>query len=240
MAVLKALLWDVDGTIAETERDGHLVAFNRAFADAGLAWRWSDARYAQLLQVTGGRERLLADMATRADAPSSPEARNALARSLHHAKNLAYARLVSEGGLLPRPGVLALMGAAEAAGLAQAIVTTTSRSNLLALMGQLLGSGWNRQFTVTVCGEDVAEKKPHPAAYRLALQSLGCLPEHALAIEDSPAGLQAARAAGLAVLLRPSVYFPRCESPGSDCLQVSDDADFTWSRLAAWFSAKAA
>jgi HAD superfamily hydrolase (TIGR01509 family) len=178
-------------------------------------------------------------MATRADAPSSPEARDTLARSLHLAKNLHYARLVSEGGLLPRPGVLALMEAAQAAGVAQAIVTTTSRSNLLALMGQLLGSGWDRQFAVTVCGEDVAEKKPHPAAYRKALQSLGCLPEHALAIEDSPPGLQAARAAGLAVLLRPSVVFPWGDAPGSGCLLVSRDADFTWHRLSEWFSSRA-
>ncbi|WP_022981550.1 HAD-IA family hydrolase [Ideonella sp. B508-1] len=216
--MLEALLWDVDGTLAETERDGHRVAFNLAFAEAGLPWGWCERRYGELLQVTGGRERLLADMATRADAPATPAAREALARRLHALKNAAYARLVAEDRLRARPGVVGLIRAARAAGLRQAIVTTTSRANVQALLPRLLGPDWADGFDALLCGEDVAAKKPDPEVYTLALQRLGLAPAQALALEDSPAGCQAARAAGVAVLLRPSAYFPR----------VPEWAGWTW------------
>ncbi|RZS54457.1 HAD-IA family hydrolase [Sphaerotilus mobilis] len=208
MSGLRALLWDVDGTLAETERDGHLVAFNQAFDDMGLPWRWDEARYARLLRVTGGRERLLHDMADRADAPADPARREALARELHTRKNRRYAERVDAGLVTPRPGVLRLIGEARAAGALQAIVTTTSRTNVDALLGRMLGPDWHDTFAACVCGEDVEHKKPHPQAHRLSLQQLGLRAEEALALEDSEVGLQAADAAGLAVLLTPSVFFP--------------------------------
>jgi len=210
---LCALLWDVDGTVAETERDGHRVAFNQAFQEAGLAWGWSVQRYGELLSVTGGRERLLADMATRSDAPATAAEREALARRLHARKNAFYERLVEQGAIAARPGVLALMRDAAAAGLTQAIVTTTSRSNVNALMGRLLGLEWRVLFDAVVCGEDVGGKKPDPEAYHLALAHLSLRPEHTLAIEDSTPGAQAANAAGVPLLLRPSVYFPAERMP---------------------------
>ena len=95
--MIRALLWDVDGTLAETERDGHRVAFNRAFATAGVPWRWSEDRYGQLLAVTGGRERLLHDMQTQAAAPATAEERASLAAHLHQLKNQHYAVIVSRG-----------------------------------------------------------------------------------------------------------------------------------------------
>jgi HAD superfamily hydrolase (TIGR01509 family) len=205
---LRALLWDVDGTLAETERDGHLVAFNQAFAEQGLAWRWDEALYATLLRVTGGRERLLHDMAARPEAPADPAEREALARALHAIKNRRYAQRVEAGLVQPRPGVLRLIGEARAAGARQAIVTTTSRDNVEALLGRLLGAGWRETFEVCICGEDVERKKPDPQAHRLALDRLGLPADAALALEDSEVGLAAARAAGLAVLLTPSVFFP--------------------------------
>ncbi|NDY93560.1 HAD-IA family hydrolase [Ideonella livida] len=235
----KALLWDVDGTLAETERDGHRVAFNLAFADAGLPWGWDERRYGELLHITGGRERLLADMLHRADAPRTPEARESLARALHHRKNQRYAELVAAGALLPRPGVLDLMREARAQGLRQAIVTTTSRRNVQALMTELLGRRWADRFEVLVCGEDVRDKKPHPEAYLLALQRLGLPPLACRALEDSGPGLSAARAAGIPVWLRPSVYFP---APRPErlapvfspfCQLITRDEDFTWERLRA-------
>ncbi|MCA0177039.1 MAG: HAD-IA family hydrolase [Proteobacteria bacterium] len=207
MPPLEALLWDVDGTLAETERDGHRVAFNMAFTRAGLGWRWDDARYGALLHVTGGRERLLADMANRADAPAARPAREDLARTLHASKNAAYAWLVAQGRITAREGVVAVIEAAHAAGLRQAIVTTTSRVNVEALLPRLLGSRWATRFATVVCGEDVARKKPAPDAYQLALALLHLPPSRALAIEDSPPGVAAARAAGLAVARRPSHYF---------------------------------
>lgn len=210
-----ALLWDVDGTLAETERDGHRVAFNQAFEAMRLPWRWEVDHYGSLLAITGGRERLLHDMATRADAPTQPAEREALARMLHALKNTAYARRVADGAVALRPGVAALLQAVRHAGVPMAIATTTSQANVAALLGATLGAAWRDGFAVCVCGEDVQAKKPDPEVYQRALQVLGCVPGHALAIEDSPAGVAAARAAGVPVIVTRSVYFADADVPGA-------------------------
>ena len=202
-----ALLWDVDGTLAETERDGHRVAFNLAFEAMGLAWRWDEAHYGRLLAVTGGRERLLHDMQQRADAPGRAAERDALARALHALKNSVYARLVAESCIPLRMGVLSLLQACRNEGVPMAITTTTSRSNVDALMGAALGEHWSAWFAVCVCGEDVRAKKPDPEVYLKALEALQLKPSRVLAIEDSPAGVQAACAAGVPVVVTRSVYF---------------------------------
>ncbi|MBN8507891.1 MAG: HAD-IA family hydrolase [Burkholderiales bacterium] len=205
--MLQVLLWDVDGTLAETERDGHRVAFNRAFEAFGLPWRWDEVRYGELLRVTGGRERLLADMAARADAPVLADEREALARELHRLKNGFYAELVYGGGIPLRDGVRELIEAAAARGLRQGIVTTTSRVNVDALLARHLGAGWGDRFAVVVCGEDVAAKKPAPECYRRALAALRLEPLAALAIEDSCSGTTAARGADVPVIVTRSAYF---------------------------------
>ena len=204
---LQALLWDVDGTLAETERDGHRVAFNTAFEALGLRWHWDVARYGRLLRITGGRERLLAAMAEETDAPVLTTEREALARELHRRKNAAYAQLVDEGAITLRPGVRELLDEASHHGVAQAIVTTTSRSNVHALLNRHLGPRWPQRFAAVVCGEDVVAKKPSPEAHRRALTLLHCAPVAALAIEDSCAGASAARAAYVPVLVTRSAYF---------------------------------
>lgn len=205
--MLAALLWDVDGTLAETERDGHRVAFNRAFAEMGLPWHWDTERYGRLLRITGGRERLLTAMAGEADAPVLAGEREALARELHRLKNLCYAESVHDGTIQLRPGVAALIDEASERGVRQAIVTTTSRSNVEALLGRHLGPAWARRFDTVVCGEDVRTKKPDPEAHRRALAALRLPAVSALAIEDSCAGATAARAADVPVLVTRSVYF---------------------------------
>ncbi len=205
--MLKVLIWDVDGTVAETERDGHRVAFNEAFAALGLPWRWDVARYGELLHVTGGRERLLKDMESRADAPAVLPAREALARELHALKNAAYARRVAQGGIEARPGVRRLMESCSEAGIWLAVATTTSRSNVNALFESLFGIGWGRRFETVACAEDAPLKKPHPQVYQLVLRRLGLAPEQAFALEDSPNGLQAAMAAGIACGITRSAYF---------------------------------
>lgn len=212
---LQALLWDVDGTLAETERDGHRVAFNQAFEALGLPWRWDESRYGELLAVTGGRERLLADLATRADAPPTQGEREALARELHALKNQRYGDLVRSGGLPLRPGVRELIDEAADQGLRQAITTTTSRSNVEALLGVHLGPRWARRFEAVVCGEDVRSKKPDPEVFRIALRQLGLPPLATLALEDSPGGVAAARAADVPVLVTRSVYFERSTLEGA-------------------------
>lgn len=233
--MLKALLWDVDGTLAETERDGHRVAFNLAFAEAGLNWGWTEQRYAELLEITGGRERMLADMATQPGAPASPLQKDALARQLHLRKNQHYAALVAEGRIQARPGVVALIREAAAAGLMQAIVTTTSRSNVQALLPTLLGPHWGACFSAVLCGEDTERKKPDPEVYSLALHRLGLAPHQALAIEDSTPGAKAAHAAGVPLVLRPSVYFPAQAVPAelNGRLCAAEDA-FDLAQLRRW------
>lgn len=205
--MLKALLWDVDGTLAETERDGHRVAFNLAFEAAGLPWRWDEARYGELLRITGGRERILHDMASRADAPVLADERERLARELHGRKNTLYAGLLTSQRIELRPGVAELMDEALHAGLRLAIVTTTSRANVEALLRLTVGPAWPQRFAATVCGEDVQRKKPDPEAYELGLHQLGLGPLEAVAFEDSPGGAAAARAAQVPVIVTRSHYF---------------------------------
>lgn len=207
MSQLKALLWDVDGTLAETERDGHRVAFNQAFETLGLRWRWDEARYGELLNVTGGRERLLADMATRSDAPAAASERDALSRELHALKNRFYGELVRTARLPLRPGVAELMREAGERGVRMAITTTTSRSNVDALLRVHLGDDWRAHFAAVVCGEDVQRKKPDPEVFRLALAQMGLQPLEAVALEDSPGGVAAARAAEVPVIVTLSAYF---------------------------------
>jgi len=218
--MIRALLFDVDGTLAETERDGHLVAFNRAFADLGVPWRWSAARYGELLKVTGGRERLLFDMQAQREAPAGAAARAALAARLHGLKNEHYARIVEAGGLALRPGVGELIEDCAANHVAVAVVTTTSRSNVEALLGRHFGPQWRARFAALVCAADAPRKKPDPEAYHVALRQLRLGAPDCLAIEDSPAGLAAARAAGIGVIVTRSHYFPDTCGPGT--LAVGD------------------
>lgn len=221
--MLRALLWDVDGTVAETESDGHRIAFNQAFEQLGLPWRWSVPRYGELLRVTGGRERLLHDMATQPDAPPTAVERERLARELHGRKNTVYAGLVAQGGITPRPGVRRLVDECHAAGVALAVVTTTSRSNVEALFASIWGAAWPRLFPTVVCAEDAPVKKPDPQAYVLALQRLRLSSQECFALEDSPGGLRAAQAAGIACGVTKSVYFRASSFEGA--AWVRDDLD---------------
>ena len=221
--MLRALIWDVDGTVAETERDGHRVAFNAAFESAGLPWRWSEADYGPLLTITGGLERILHDMASRSDAPGDVAERLSLARELHQRKNALYADLVSQGRITARPGVLRLMEECQAAGVRLAIATTTSTSNFEALFAMLMQPHWRERFAAVVCAEHAPQKKPHPQVYLLALQLLGIAAHEAFALEDSPNGLEAARAAGIACGITRSAYFASAAFPGAAWVQ--DDLD---------------
>ena len=206
--MIRALLWDVDGTLAETERHGHLSAFNLAFSEAGVPWRWSAARYGELLRVTGGRERLLFDMKSQPAAPDDARAREVLAAELHRLKSRHYEAIVAAGQLPLRPGVAELLDDCQRARVALGIVTTTSGGNVAALLGRHLGPGWRARFATVVCAEEAPRKKPHPQAYLVALANLGLQGEAAVAIEDSPAGVEAARRAGVRVVLTRSHYFP--------------------------------
>lgn len=220
---MRALIWDVDGTLAETERDGHRVAFNEAFAAHGLPWRWDVARYGELLAVSGGRQRLLHDLSSRPDAPRATTEREALAAALHRHKNRIYAALVDAGAITLRPGVRRLMDEAREAGARLAIATTTSRSNVEALLARALGPHWQEGFDAVVCAEEAPRLKPDPQAYRQVLGQLALPPQEVLAVEDSPQGLASARAAGIEVLVTRSAYFADLDA--SDALACCADLE---------------
>lgn len=191
-----ALLWDVDGTLAETELEGHRVAFNRAFEEAALPWRWEVADYLDLLRISGGRERIAAFLQQKEGERPSGERVEALQTS----KQRHYRSLISEGEIQLRPGVRRLMEAAAAAGWVQGIVTTSGRSAVQSLLERQLPHH-AQLFQFWICGDDVARKKPDPEAYRAALAQLDRPAGEVLAIEDSGNGYRAARAAGLRVLI---------------------------------------
>ena len=213
--MIKSILWDVDGTLAETERDGHLKAFNQAFEALGLPWRWSERRYGELLAVAGGRERLLHDMQSQRAAPTLPRERQVLAERVHHLKNELYARIVAGGELPLREGVRELLDDCERARVRLGIVTTTSLSNVEVLLKTHLGKDWESKFATVVCAQQAPKKKPHPQAYLLALDALKLRAHEAVALEDAEAGIAAAKAAGVPVIVTRSHFFARPKSEGA-------------------------
>ncbi len=196
----KALIFDVDGTLAETE-EAHRRAFNETFAAAGLDWHWSMADYAELLRTTGGKERMRAHREATGHGPSDAE----IAR-LHGEKTERYGRIVAGGELALRPGVAALIAAARAHGLRIAVATTTNRPNVEALCSACWGKPADEIFDVIAAGDEVTAKKPAPDVFELALSRLGISPTEAIAFEDSRNGVLSAKAAGLPVVVTPSAY----------------------------------
>ena len=196
----RALIFDVDGTLAETE-DLHRRAFNDTFAAAGLDWHWDDATYLRLLKVTGGKERM---RAWREEKGFGPD--DAAITALHLAKTDRYTALVAEGALELRSGVADLIQDWVSAGGRVAIATTTSRANVEALCLAVFGVEAAAVFEVIAAGDEVAAKKPAPDVYLLALKRLGLEARDAVAIEDSRNGVLSARAAGLPVLVARSRF----------------------------------
>ena len=223
--VLRALIFDVDGTLAETE-EIHRDAFNRAFAEDGLPWHWDVDLYRELLRVTGGKERIRRYLEMDGVGPILDDDR--IAR-LHARKNEIYGETVRSGGCTLRPGVAELVRAARASGLRTAISTTTSRPNVDALLAATF-PGEPDLFDPIVAGEDVVAKKPAPDAYILAVEKLGLPVDACLALEDSRNGLTAARAAGLVTVVTPSLYTAHETFDGAARV-ISDLTDFD---LEAW------
>ena len=217
MAELKCLLWDVDGTLADTERDGHRVAFNMAFEEAGLDRRWSVETYGELLKVTGGKERIKFDI-ERGDMPDMPYEKIA---ELHARKTVHYQTLIADGLIPLRPGVLRLLEEAYAAGVILGVATTTTPSALDALIEHSLGKEWFDRFAVLAAGDIVPHKKPAPDIYDYALEQLSMAAEHTVAMEDSGNGWLAARDAGLKCVVTINDYTANQDFTGAD-LVVSE------------------
>jgi len=203
---LKALIFDVDGTLADTERDGHRIAFNRAFAEAGLDWHWDVPLYGELLAVAGGKERMHHYVERHRPDWPRPSGLDALIARLHAAKTHHYTALLARGGIPLRPGVRRLLDAARAAGLRLAIATTTTPANVRALLRHALGADGESRFEVIGAADAAAAKKPAPDIYYYVLERLGLVPGACLAFEDSENGLRAARAAGLKTVVTVNDY----------------------------------
>ncbi len=196
---LEAVIFDVDGTIADTERDGHRLAFNAAFAHHGLNVYWDVAEYGRLLRITGGERRIAADLLDRGYGQAAGE----LATAVHRTKTALFRDSILNGDIDPRPGLLDLIWGLHCAGIRIGIATTGRRSWVEPLVRQLIGDG---VVEVTITGDDVTRLKPDPEAYQRALHELGIRPDAAMAIEDSAVGLQAARGAGLATVIVTTDY----------------------------------
>jgi len=203
---LHALLFDVDGTLADTERDGHRPAFNQAFADAGLDWHWDVALYGKLLSVTGGKERMKHYIDHFRPDYRKPDNFDELVAELHKAKTRIYSALAAQGGIPMRPGVKRLLVEARAAGLRLAIATTTTPENVTVLLEHSLGAGTQDWFEVIAAGDIVPAKKPAPDIYHYALEKMGLAAADCLAFEDSENGLRASLGAGLKTLVTVNDY----------------------------------
>jgi HAD superfamily hydrolase (TIGR01509 family) len=197
-----AFIFDVDGTLAETE-ESHRHAFNAAFAAAGLNWRWDQPLYAELLKVTGGKERIRAYVEG-AD-PAHAISDQSIA-ALHNQKTEAYADIVASQGVRLRPGVRDLIKFAKMQEIKVAVATTTSLPNVDALCVACWGEPARSMFDVVAAGDEAPRKKPAPDIYNIALDRLGLVPKACIAFEDSRNGLLAAKSAGLRVVITPSRY----------------------------------
>ncbi|EWY39071.1 CbbY [Skermanella stibiiresistens SB22] len=200
---LRAIIFDVDGTLAETEEE-HRRAFNETFGHFGLDWRWDRKLYAELLKVTGGKERIRDYVARHR--PSCEGRVGPIVKAMHEAKTERYVANLGGGGIKLRPGVARLIREAKAAGLRLAVATTTSLPNVRILLTETLGPDALDLFEVIAAGDMVAAKKPAPDVYLLALDRLGLPAADCVAIEDSYNGVMSARRAGIAVLATSSEY----------------------------------
>ncbi|VAX07302.1 Xylulose-1,5-bisphosphate phosphatase CbbY, converts this Rubisco inhibiting byproduct to xylulose-5P [hydrothermal vent metagenome] len=203
---LQALLFDVDGTLADTERDGHRVAFNLAFQKAGLDWDWSVELYGKLLAVTGGKERMKYYLQHFNTDFEGPDKLDAFIAELHQSKTTFYTDLLAEGRIPLRPGVERLLKEARAKGMRMGIATTTTPANVQALLTHTLGADSESWFEVIAAGDVVPAKKPAADIYTWAMEKMGLSPEACIAFEDSENGIKSSVAAGLRTIITVNDY----------------------------------
>jgi HAD superfamily hydrolase (TIGR01509 family) len=207
---MATLIFDCDGVLADTERYGHLPAFNQTFAEFGLPWRWSEEEYGRKLAIGGGKERmasmLTAETIRAAGLPEDPDALAAEVAKWHKRKTALYTEMVADGKLPPRPGIRRLISAAQDAGWTLAVASTSAEPSVRAILEYAVGKERAARFDLVLAGDVVPKKKPDPAIYLLALERLGVPPGETLVVEDSRNGLLAAIGAGLRCLMTVNGY----------------------------------
>ncbi len=203
---LKAYIFDVDGTLSNTERDGHRVAFNQAFEEYGLDWHWSVETYGKLLAVTGGKERMKYYVEHFLDKENTPADIEAKIPELHAAKTRHYTELLSTGAIPLRPGVERLIQEARQRGIRLAIATTTTPANVTALLTHTLGADSIDWFEVIAAGDIVPAKKPAPDIYDYALQKMNLSADECIAFEDSENGIKSSVGAKLNTIITVNDY----------------------------------
>jgi HAD superfamily hydrolase (TIGR01509 family) len=202
--MLQALIFDCDGVLVDTERDGHRVAFNEAFRQAGLQAQWDIERYGTLLTTAGGKERMRRHF-DEAGWPAEWPDCDALIARLHRLKTDIFMELIAQGGLPLRPGVQRLVDEAMAEGVTLAVCSTSNERAVQSVVDMLLGPQRSAHMRV-FAGDAVAAKKPAPDIYNLAAATLGLTPGHCVVIEDSNNGLRAAKSAGMRCIVTISSY----------------------------------
>jgi HAD superfamily hydrolase (TIGR01509 family) len=218
--MLEAILFDVDGTLADTEKDGHRVAFNMAFAEAGLTWQWDEVLYGKLLAVTGGKERMTHYVKTYHPELWQEEMSSQIAQ-LQLRKTFFYTSLLSQGKIPLRTGVARLIQEIKAAGVRMAIVTTTTPENVTALLTHTLGEDSIAWFELIAAGDIVPKKKPASDIYDYALAKMNLAPENCIALEDSYNGIQAASSAKIPTIITVNEYTQEDDFTGA-LLVLSD------------------
>ena len=213
----EALIFDVDGTLADTE-ETHRQAFNLAFGACRLDWNWDAPIYCDLLRVTGGKERI-GSYIERLCLPATERRRlHGLIPEIHRAKTRLYRELLEVGQVKVRSGVRRLLMEARNAGMRVAIASTTSPENIEPLVTAGLGPGAMGWFDTIATGDVVANKKPAPDIYNVALERLGVDPARAIAVEDSAIGVDSAKAAGLFTVATPNIWTRTQDFKAADLL----------------------
>jgi HAD superfamily hydrolase (TIGR01509 family) len=205
MASLKALIFDCDGVLVDTEQDGHRVAFNRAFAKKGLNVEWDVPLYGELLKIAGGKERMRYYFDT-TRWPAGVTDKDAFIKELHKLKTDCYMQIIDSGQLPLRPGVARLVDEAIAANIALAVCSTSNERAVNLVIERMLGPERKSRFAVILAGDVVSRKKPDPEIYNLVLSELGLQPQECVVIEDSHNGLLAAKSAGTKCLITTNGY----------------------------------